>query len=490
MILFQFVFFCFVTGSPPRPCPDVTKPESEWQLPGVIIAQKHKYTEFFLRLYQLSIDLNQSFLRDSCRSLLQLLPIDVVTSRKLQQMCNFSRNFDEEVQQPITPDSMFLHAQPAHILYNLEVLYALLIPAVDLNQPLLLSWIHSGVAHFILELLTKNNFLPNADVHTKRTSFHNVLRLVKVFLYVVGCVLSKVGDEPTTNSLDSTRPQVELLKQTFTSILGQSEQTIRSIAMKLAENLATEMLSCEPEGEACRELFASALKWSCPDIQTIKSIVLLAWASGSGCLNLLGTCQDFSQKPPSPEPQDHGLCKEALEVLTISLVLNPEANEALNRDTVWSKFIISLVLINPLRQIRQTAAEQLYLICTYCASDWRPFVFIMSLLINTLDALAPQNAATCAEYFQLLCRTLSYGVMYNWPLTISNVLLGQEISFLQKILQNVKETGETKVHEDLLEGHLCLTKELFSYFSADLKSQLTEFIMVMCLKIITFTRSK
>lgn len=377
---------------------------------------------------------------------------------------------------------MFLHAPPAQVLYNLEVLYALLIPALEINQQFQLSWIHSGAAHFILDLLTKNNFLPNADTHTKRVAFNNVLRLAKIFLYVVGCVLSKVGVEPSTNTLEPGRSQIDILKTTFTSILGTTEQTIRNIAIKLADSLATEMLSCEPEGEACRQLFASALKWSCPDIQTIKAIVSLAWATGSGRLDQLGACNDFSQETPTPEVQDHNLCKEAFEVLTICLVLNPEANEALSRDPVWPKFITSMVLINPLRQIRQSAAEQLYLTCTYCAADWRPFAFIVKLLIESLDQLVPEHAANSAEYFQLLCRTLNYGCVYSWPLSINDTLLTQEISWLRQIRQNVKDTGETKVHEDLLEGHLTLTKELMFYYNPDLKSQLTEFLVVSKLR--------
>lgn len=372
---------------------------------------------------------------------------------------------------------MFLHAPPAQVLYNLEVLYALLVPALEINHQYQILWIHSGVAHFILDLLTKNNFLPNADTHTKRAAFNNVLRLAKIFLFVVGCVLSKVGDEPPT-STEPTRSQIEILKQTFSTILGTSEQTIRTIAIKLSESLSTEMLSCGVEGENCRRLFASALKWSCPDIQTIKSIVSLAWASSTGCLDQLGSRNDFSQETPSPEQQDHNLCKEAFEVLTICLVLNPEANEALSKDIVWPKFITSLVLMNPMRQIRQSAAEQLYLTCTYCANDWRPFTFLINLLIEALDTIVPQHAANCAEYFQLLCRTLNYGCLYGWPLPVNNSLLSQEIAWLRKIRQNVKETGDSKMHEDLLEGHLCLTKELLNYLNPDLKAQLTDFLVV------------
>lgn len=451
------------------------KPENERQLPGIIIAQKPHYTEFFLRLYQLGIDLNHALLREGCRSLLHLLPIDRLTSQKLQQMCSPLATYDNLV--TVTPEMMFLHPPFAQVIYNLEVLYALLIPAIEQSQSFQLSWIHSGVAHFILELLTKNNFIPNSDVHTKRAAFTNVLRLSKIFLFVVGCVLSKVGDEPASSAGETGRSQIDLLKSTFSNILGQTEQTIRMIAMKLADSLSNEMLSYEPEGVTCRKLFASALKWSCPDVQTIKAIVQLAWASGVGHLDMLDSSNSFSDSKPTPEQADHNLCKEALEVLTISLVLNPDASESLSKDPMWPKFILALVLENPMRQIRLSATEQLYLICTYCATDWRPFSFVIALLIDALENLAPHNSSTCAEFFQLLCRTLNYGCSYSWPFPINDVLLTQEISWLRAILENVKQSGETSVHEDLLEGHLCLTKELMFYFNADLKSQLTDFIM-------------
>lgn len=448
------------------------KPETEWQLPGIIISQKPKYIEFFLRLYQLGIDLNHAYLRDSCRTFLQLLPIDRQTVQKLQHM------YDTRTPS-INPEAMFLHAPPAQVLYNLEVLYALLVPAIEGNQPFQLSWIHSGVAHFILELLTKNNFLPNADTHTKRAAFHNVLRLVKLFLYVVGCTIIKVGQEPPIGCHESGRSQIDILKQTFTQILGGTEQTIRMVAIKLADNLATEMLSCGMEGDACRKLFATALKWSCPDIPTIKAIVSLAWASGCGSLDQLGVCNDFSDEAPTPEQHDHNLCKEAFEVLTIALVLNPAAHEALNHDPIWPKFIISLVLTNPLRQIRTSAAEQLFLCSTYCAPDHRSFAFIVNLLMNALDNEVQIHAASCVEYFHLLCRSLSYGTSFNWPLSINtNTLLTKEIAWLRSVRQNVKDTGESKVHEDLLEGHLTLTKELLLYLNPDLKGKLMDFLEV------------
>ncbi|XP_059219639.1 probable ubiquitin carboxyl-terminal hydrolase FAF isoform X3 [Stomoxys calcitrans] len=525
------------TGSPPRPCPDMSRVESESTLPGVIISQNYQYTEFFLKLYQLGSDLEHGRLRESAKILLHLLPCDRQTVKMLQVMCGMTEATgpasgscsappllagdlvnvaakDEEAStnvsgsgvsgggngppsneggqqgspaneqinlQDCTPEMLFLHPTPAQVHYNLCVLNSLLIPALDpFGENALLiqsSWLHSGCAHFILELLTKNNFLPNADMHTKRASFQCVLRLAKLFLYIVGCVLSRVGDEPTLCEYDvGSRSQVEILKQILTSIPNTSEITLRAISQKLAENLASEMLSASPEGERCRVLFASTLQWSCPDISTIKAVVQLAWASSCGNLQALGTKNDFADDTSMPDNQDFMVCKEALEVLTISLVLNPSANEALNADALWSKFITSLILKNQYRHVRQVAAEQLFLTCTYCAGDRRPFAYMVNLLVSSLKTLVPQHEATCADFFQLLCRTLSYGCLVNWPLNVGEGLLAEEIKWLQKIRESVTNTGDIQVHEDLLEGHLCLAKELMVFLLPETKAQLNDLI--------------
>lgn len=490
------------TGSPPRPCPDMQRVDSENTLPGVIISQNYQYIEFFLKLYQLGSDLEHGRLRESSKVLLHLLPCDRHTIKRLQIMCgvlpvlstkdeeNFAERSalkspavvtDEIAVQECTPEMLFLHPMPAQVLYNLGVLNGLLIPALDpygeSSLQIQSAWLHSGCAHFILELLTKNNFLPSADMHTRRAAFQCVLRLAKLFLYIVGCVLSRVGDEPLLCDCDmGARSQVEILKQILTSIPNSSESTLRGISTKLAENLAAEMLSASPEGERCRTLFSSALQWSCPDISTIKAVVQLAWASSCGNLQALSTKNDFADDISMPDPQDFTMCKEALEVLTISLVLNPNANEALSGDPIWPKFITSLILKNPSRHVRQVATEQLFLTCTYCAGDRRPFVYMISLLVNSLKALVPQHEATCADFFQLLCRTLSYGCVCNWSLNIGDGLLSEEIKWLQKIRENVEYTGDIQVHEDLLEGHLCLTKELMFFLAPETKAQLNYLI--------------
>ncbi|XP_055592891.1 probable ubiquitin carboxyl-terminal hydrolase FAF isoform X2 [Uranotaenia lowii] len=476
------------SGSPPRPCPDMMRSESEDVLPGVIISQKAPYIDFFLKLYQLGSDLQHGLLRDSCGMLLHLLPMDRLTVNNIQALFNANKSdltncalVTNNGAVARTPESLFIDPSPARVFYNLEVLYAMLVPALDPGSEATLhlqsSWLHCGAAHFILELLTKNNFLTAADMHTKRAAFHCVLKLVKFFLYIVGCVLSKVGNDPLNYQPDMDRSQVDILKQAIQMIPGNSELTIRSMALKLAHNISDQMLSAGAQGERTRNLFKSVLLWNLPDMPTIKAIVNLAWAASGNNLQSIGSPVDFSQNVKPPEPADYAVCREALEVLCISLILNYNAYDTLSRDSSWSSFIKSLVLSNPSRHIRQTAYEQLFLISTYCASDRRPFQFMVNLLVKLLHSVIPQYQSTCADCFQLFCRILSYGCSMNWPLPNCEELLSQEVDWLRAIRDSVKTTGGIQVHDDLLEGHLCLTKELMCYLSPEEKSQRCDLIL-------------
>jgi ubiquitin carboxyl-terminal hydrolase 9/24 len=471
------------TGSPPRPCPDMQKLECEATLPGVIISQKNNYLEFFLKLHQLGCNLSHNGLRECSRSLLHLLPMDSTVVTNIHRMCYnklIEKRGGEVVDDALLPEVMFLSADSAHILYNLEVLQALLIPALDphgdMTTKLQLSWLHSGVAHFILDLLTKNNFMPNSDVHSKRSAYQCILKLIKLFLTIIGHVLSRVGDEPVSNYPEKTRSHVEILKSTLLS-MGNSDLTMKAIAAKLAQNLSDEMLSESVEGDSCRRLFDSALKWSLPDITTLKALVSLAWASSTGSFHHLSQPDELGNENGLPEAMDFAVCKEALEVLSYSLVLNHRGHEALSSNEKWSNFIISLVLVNGSKPIRQTASEQIFLQCTYCAVDRRPFDYMVKLMVDTLRTKVPSFSETCSEFFQLFCRILKYGCSYNGYFNLTESFLNEEIEWIRSIRDNVKKTGQTAVHEELLEGRLALTKELMAYLKADTKSQLSDLIL-------------
>lgn len=350
------------------------------------------------------------------------------------------------------------------------------------------NFIKSGEAGVILDMLTKNKFLPNADETTKRSAYLTVLRLCKLLLTVMGnvmaCVMDEVQQTGTSENHDNhvnNRGRVTVLKQALQSVPNQStEYMLRSVAAKLAQHLAHRMLSGGPEADRCRQLFVQALSWELPDVATIRAIIRLAWAASTGNLNninasneVLHSMHETNQKEQrNPDNNDVLVCKEALEVLTIALVLNPSALETLSRDKIWHTFLIDLVLLSTSRAIRIAAGEQFFLISTWCSGGHQTLLVTVTLLFTVLNSTVMENAKQSHEYFQLLCRLLNFAHMSGCPLTTAETLLNVEIAWLKKVRDNVKETGESQVDEALLEGHLGLTKELLAFLPPNQKYEI------------------
>ncbi|XP_024944100.1 probable ubiquitin carboxyl-terminal hydrolase FAF-X isoform X6 [Cephus cinctus] len=487
------------TSSPQHPY-DGPNLEAENSLPGVVMSQRSEYTNFFFQLADLGCNLQHPQLRDGARNLLQLVPPDTLTVTRLQWLFGHWRD-DEPSQSPVcneqntSVDTLFFTASPSQVLYNLEVLYTLLMPALDPMSDRAFEFQHnfikSGEAGVILDMLTKNKFLPNADESTKRSAYLTVLKLCKLLLTIVGNVMACVMDEVQQqsgsvpenhdNHLHNNRGPVAILKQALHSVPNQNtEYMLRSVAAKLAQYLANQMLSGGSESDRCRQLFVQALSWELPDMATIRAIIRLAWAASSGNLNnvnasadLLHTVHEINQKEHRvPDNDDVLVCKEALEVLTIALVLNPTALESLTRDKIWHTFFIDLVLLSTARAVRIAAAEQFLLISTWCSSGHQPLQFSITLLFTVLNTTVMENAKQSHEYFQLLCRLLNFAHISGCPLSTAETLLNIEIAWLKKVRDNVAESGEVQVEEAVLEGHLGLTKELLAFLPSSKKYEL------------------
>ena len=64
---------------------------------------------------------------------------------------------------------------------------------------------------------------------------------------------------------------------------------------------------------------------------------------------------------------------------------------------------------------------------------------------------------------------MSYAAASNVSLSTAESLLNTEITWLKKIRENVRKTGSAGCHENLLEGHLCICRDLLAFMSADKK---------------------
>lgn len=120
-------------------------------------------------------------------------------------------------------------------------------------------------------------------------------------------------------------------------------------------------------------------------------------------------------------------------------------------------------------EIRLTAADQFLLIATRCSGQQNPIRFFITLLFTVLSSTATNQAEQSSEYFVLLTRLLSYAAASNLSLSTAESLLNTEINWLKKIRENVRKTGSAGCHENLLEGHLCICRDLLAFMSAEKK---------------------
>lgn len=96
------------------------------------------------------------------------------------------------------------------------------------------------------------------------------------------------------------------------------------------------------------QMFLSARSWELPDANTICAVMRLAWAASTGSLSSLHSPQEMHNahfKGKMPDPDDVVLCREALQVLTVSLVLNCKVMDTFVKDPMWHTFIIDLILL-------------------------------------------------------------------------------------------------------------------------------------------------
>ncbi|UYV75295.1 USP9X [Cordylochernes scorpioides] len=433
--------------------------EEESLLPGVLMSQKQQYALFLFKLADLGSSQNLAVLRDSARALLKIIPPDSHTIEGIKDLC---LNHSKLGEQSLFPslESLFFISSPSQVLYNLEVVYTMLMPANNLlneeAQDFQYNFLKSGGVACTLGMLTKNNFLCNADLHTKRSAYMMVLKICKLVLTTVEHCLVQADTDPM---------RVAILQQAIHHIPNpNSDYMVRNVAMRLASLLQG--------GPRPAEL---------PDLGTVRALIRLVWAAASGSMAALQASNDelhrLVQSLRPPDQDEIALCKEALEVLTLCLALCPEALDVLMKDKFWHSFIVDLLIICKNRSIRLTAAEQFALISTKCYPGQQCLIFFISLLFTQLAAMiimskVKENARSCTEYFQLLCHLLSCAANSHCNIPTALHLLNTEIEWLKMAREKVLSGGEGLVDEALLEGHLGITKELVAFLGPEKKCQI------------------
>ncbi|XP_026073670.1 probable ubiquitin carboxyl-terminal hydrolase FAF-X isoform X7 [Carassius auratus] len=455
---------------------DGPNPEVESCLPGVIMSLHLRYISFLWQVADLGCNLNMPLLRDGARVLMKLMPPDNATVENLRAICLDHAKLGENSLSP-TLDSRFFGPSPSQVLYLIEVVYALLMPASGTlgedASDFQYNFLKSGGLPLVLSMLTRNNFLPNADMETRRGAYLNALKIAKLLLTAVGfghvksvaeaCQPVVEGTIPVSPINQTTHDQALVLQNALQNIPNPSaECMLRNVAIRLAQQISDEN-------------FFQASKYI-PDICVIRAVQKIVWASGSGSVQHVFSSNEEISKiyektnaGNEPDAEDEQVCCEALEVMTLCFALMPTALDALSKEKAWQTFIIDLLLHCQNKSVRQMAQEQFFLMATRCCMGHRPLLFFITLLFTVLGSTAKERAKHAADYFTLLRHLLNYAYNSNINLPNAEVLLNNEIDWLKRIRDEVKRTGEPGVEETILEGHIGVTKELLAFQTPEKK---------------------
>ncbi|XP_024919431.1 ubiquitin carboxyl-terminal hydrolase 9X isoform X3 [Cynoglossus semilaevis] len=459
---------------------DGPNPEVESCLPGVIMSLHLRYISFLWQVADLGCNLNMPLLRDGARVLMKLMPPDNTTVENLRAVCLDHAKLGENSLSP-SLDSRFFGPSPSQVLYLIEVVYALLMPAsATLGEDasdFQYNFLKSGGLPLVLSMLTRNNFLPTADMETRRGAYLNALKIAKLLLTSVGfghvkavaeaCQPNAEGNIPVSPINQATHDQALVLQSALQNIPNPaSECMLRNVAIRLAQQISDEVT---------KNNFFQASKYL-PDICVIRAVQKIVWASGCGTVQLVFSSNEEISKiyektnaAKEPDGEDEQVCCEALEVMTLCFALMPTALDTLSKEKAWQTFIIDLLLHCHSKSVRQMAQEQFFLMATRCCMGHRPLLFFITLLFTVLGSTAKERAKYAGDYFTLLRHLLNYAYNSNINLPNAEVLLNNEIDWLKRIRDEVKRTGETGVEETILEGHLGVTKELLAFQTPEKK---------------------
>ncbi|XP_037075311.1 probable ubiquitin carboxyl-terminal hydrolase FAF-X, partial [Pollicipes pollicipes] len=438
--------------SPQHPC-DGPNVEAENALPGVILSQQEKYVDFLLRLADLGCRIGHAPLRDAARGVLQMTPAGRSTVEQLHAACQEGgERRSASAGAPCTLEAIFFSPSPSQVLYSLEVLYSLLMPAdgplSDKCCEFHRQFLKSGGGTAVLDMLNKNNFLSGADLATKRLAFLTVLRLAKLVLSTVGFASAQLTGETGDTALQQA------------VILPSSECILRNVAIIVAQKMGDTITAVIPE------------------LDHIQFVMKLVWASCCGQLQaadhqpaeLRRLLEADSETGGACDLHDLDVCREGLETLSVALCLRPDILEALTKQEYFQSFIIDLVLICKNRVVRMCAAEQFSLIAMRCSSNSSGLIFFINLLFSMLNGKAKDNASNSQEYFQLLCRLLDCACHHSLTVPGVEKLLHSEIVWLHQVKERHRDPTVTEpVDELLMEGHLRVTRELMAFLSPDQK---------------------
>lgn len=275
--------------------------EAEECLPSVMISINEKRMEFLCQLCGLGASIQEDRLREGARILLAVLPRCRNTEKSLREAFILSSPTGSIMEKKPSYNLLF-NTDPAVVLYRLEVLYTMLFPSVNPGSPaaleLLMNFFTSGGALMVVEMLTKNNFMPLADTSTKRSAYLAVLKLTKAVLTVTSLLVLKVENE-----LMSHIDRVRVLSEGMKHIPNpHTEAMLKLLAEHVAKSLHLHLKSTGGDIQSpLRLMVNAAMSGTLPDGDTIRLLIRLASATASGSLAYFSNDSHQANREPFDE---------------------------------------------------------------------------------------------------------------------------------------------------------------------------------------------
>ena len=120
-------------------------------------------------------------------------------------------------------------------------------PLTEEAYELQMNFVKSGGVGITLNMLTKNNFMPSADLFTRRSAYHVVFKICKLLLTAVGYAqVQVVADACQSDSTPPPTPSVHqhalVLQQALHHIPNPNAECMtRNVAVRLGQQLGEQV---------------------------------------------------------------------------------------------------------------------------------------------------------------------------------------------------------------------------------------------------------
>ncbi|XP_052737124.1 probable ubiquitin carboxyl-terminal hydrolase FAF-X isoform X2 [Bicyclus anynana] len=427
------------TSSPP------SSPTPEHALPGVLFSLGSWYLPFILELEHIGITKSHAPLTEAAHLLSQICPSHKQTVDRLTEAL-LSRE-DTKLR------DMLYGPAPPTVAYNVEVLYSMVMPSSDTrlerNRSFQLACVKK--APLLVQCLSDSEFLKDAAPHTRRVGYLALVRLVKLALYTLGHLFEIMAPDGSDTNVDKEfRMDVTILREALQTVPNHNcELIVKAIAEKLANALGEQMVTSSEDSDSVSTL----VWWRMPTMATVRALYALAYSVAQP-----------SEHNGLVHSDDVILVRECMEVVTICMALGGGHLENLLHESWWQDTALYLMIDCPNPPVRVSCAEQLLAMCAWGGGGGARGA--LAALGGAGGAAAgarlTRHARHAQQFLQLLCRLVALA----GPTERTLDDLAIEVQWLRSVKSNPATLDDT-----LLEGHLNLTKELFTHVPAQVKFQ-------------------